>query len=238
MTSLLTGSAVLVTGGNRRGNDNYGFGYSCLETTDRRQDEKNLSIGYNREPLFLPRFFHSDSDTLVERALDGAKNDEKIAFIEVSKDGHRFADFFDLQAHVSHSRGDDFVGKYPLGDALCFRQRQKMQPQSQSVEGWMKQMDELCRYAKDNIRINGVSESLHRTRQVKQRFLKRSAQSLTGSDLSVQIPKKVSEVTLQYKICRSSHKSWKISTKLGFLTDTAAQGSAQPTEQTVVDTVL
>ncbi|CAF3514608.1 unnamed protein product [Fusarium graminearum] len=64
------------------------------------------------------------------------------------------------------------------------------------------------------------------------------AQSLTGSDLSVQIPKKVSEVTLQYKICRSSHKSWKISTKLGFLTDTAAQGSAQPTEQTVVDTVL
>ncbi|CEF87949.1 hypothetical protein FGSG_05056 [Fusarium graminearum PH-1] len=166
MTSLLTGSAVLVTGGNRRGNDNYGFGYSCLETTGAR----------------MKRTFQSAT----------------TAFIEVSKDGHRFADFFDLQAHVSHSRGDDFVGNR-----------------------WAM----LC-----------VSDSGRRCNP-RAKPHKRS-QSLTGSDLSVQIPKKVSEVTLQYKICRSSHKSWKISTKLGFLTDTAAQGSAQPTEQTVVDTVL
>jgi hypothetical protein len=66
MTSLLTGSAVLVTGDNRRENDNNGFGYSCLKTTGSRM-KKNLSIGYNREPLFLPRFFHNDSDALVDR---------------------------------------------------------------------------------------------------------------------------------------------------------------------------
>ncbi|PTD05403.1 hypothetical protein FCULG_00000390 [Fusarium culmorum] len=137
MTSLLTGSAVLVTGENRRGNDNYGFGYSCHETTGAR----------------MKRTFQSAT----------------TAFIEVSKDGHRFADFLIVK--------------------LMFRTREET--------------------------------------------TLRSAQSLTGSDLSVQIPRKVSEVTLQ-----SSHKSWKISTKLGFLTDTAAQGSAQPTEQTVVGTVL
>ncbi|KAH6965265.1 hypothetical protein EDB82DRAFT_479629 [Fusarium venenatum] len=78
MTSLLTGSAVLVAGENRRGNDNNGFGYSCLKTTGSRM--KSLSVSYNREPLFS-RFFHNDSNTLVERTLDGARNDEKIVII-------------------------------------------------------------------------------------------------------------------------------------------------------------
>ncbi|KAL3593568.1 hypothetical protein FPOAC2_07868 [Fusarium poae] len=77
MTSLLTGSAVLVTGENRRGNDNNGFGYSCL----RLQDEKSPSVGYNREPLF----FHVSSTMIAiplhREALDGARNDENIVII-------------------------------------------------------------------------------------------------------------------------------------------------------------